>query len=168
MKIFTLIEYKWGGHHHPTDRGQDVTDSDIKISSWDERSDDLWAAYIANCWVDQQYKGTYKFDRFTLLIDGIYVSETDSSDIWDFRYLMENDDGSATPEEIAHEKFVNEFWESVKEFKNKLVEQYNEELAEAKARATEARRIHDEKIAKGTEAVERELYEKLKQKYEGN
>jgi len=170
LKVFTLIEYKWGGDHHPSDRGQNVSDSDLKISSWDNRVDDhhilsTVPRYVANCWFEQQYKGNYGFDRYTLLLNGIHVSQTLSDDIWEFAGFPSFADPS--PEEREHEEFVENFWNKVKAFKNELVEQYNEELAAAKARATEARRIHDEEIAKGTEAYELALYQSLKQKYEG-
>lgn len=171
MKIFTLIQYRWGGDNHPSDRGQDISESDLSISSWDDSRAsevDTWASYIANCWVDQQYKGTYDFDRFTLLIDGVHVSSTASEDIYDFRTIPSREDGSATLEEIAHEQYVEDFWVKVVEYKNQLVEEYNEELAAEKARKAEALRIHNAEIAKGTEVHERVLYEALKRKFEGN
>jgi hypothetical protein len=171
LKVFTLIEYKWGGDHHPSDRGQNVTDSDLKISSWDNRRDDhhilsTVPRYVANCWFEQQYKGNYGFDRFTLLCNGIHVSQTPSDDIWEFAGFPGFADPS--PEEIEHEKFVEEFWDKVKALKNDLVEKYNEELAQIKANAAEARRIHDAEIAKGVEAHERALYQTLKQKFGDN
>lgn len=163
--IFTLIQYRWGGDRHPSDRGQDVAESDLRISTWGERDADICAREIAEAWAKQHYIGGYEFDRFTLLINGVHVNQTQGDDIWDYYYLPSNSDGEATPEELEHDAFVEEFWAEVVEMKDKLVAARKaKKLVEEQERAEEQRKKQIA-LQQQQEAAERAQLQTLLAKY---
>lgn len=164
--IFTLIEYRWGGDLHPSDRGQDVVSSNLEISSWDERTASSWVHHLAEIWFKHE-QGKYNFDRFTLLINGVHVDDTYSEDICTFHYIESNDDGSDSKEELEHQAFVKEYWDAVKAVKNRLKAEYDEHVASLQqARVLEAERQW--RLAEtASEEAARQTYLKLKERFEG-
>ncbi len=129
--IFTLIEVKDGGAVNSRDWGSGSVESNLSISSWDEKDYDYWVNVIGRKAFEDSI-GTYVFDRFTILINGVHVNETASDDLDDY-YSFPTPNGEILPEEISHNLYAEQFWKDVLVAKNKRLVEHNQKVADKKA-----------------------------------